>query len=32
MGVAGRFSFTLTVTHAVFGVTIQQVAFFRDVC
>ena len=29
---AGRFSFTLTVTHAVFGVTIQQVAFFRDVC
>jgi hypothetical protein len=29
---AGRFSFTLTVTHALFGVTIQQVAFFRDVC
>lgn len=29
---AGRFSFTLTVTHPVFGVTIQQVAFFRDVC
>jgi Domain of unknown function (DUF4166) len=29
---AGRFSFTLTVTHARFGVTIQQVAFFRDVC
>ena len=29
---AGRFSFTLTVTHPVFGITIQQVAFFRDVC
>jgi Domain of unknown function (DUF4166) len=28
----GRFSFTLTVTHPRFGVTIQQVAFFRDVC
>jgi len=29
---AGRFSFTLIVTHALFGVTIQQVAFFRDAC
>lgn len=29
---AGRFSFTLTVTHRRFGITIQQVAFFRDVC
>ena len=28
---AGQFSFTLTVTHALFGVTIQQIAFFRDV-
>jgi hypothetical protein len=29
---AGRFSFTLTVMHRWFGVTIQQVAFFRDAC
>jgi len=28
----GRFSFTLTVTHALFGETIRQVAFFRDAC
>jgi hypothetical protein len=26
----GRFSFTLTVTHRVFGELIRQVAFFRD--
>ncbi|MGH8265143.1 MAG: DUF4166 domain-containing protein [Steroidobacteraceae bacterium] len=26
----GRFSFTLTVTHALFGNIIHQVAFFRD--
>lgn len=29
---AGRFSFTLTVTHPWFGETIHQVAFFRDAC
>jgi hypothetical protein len=29
---AGRFSFTLTVTHPVLGETIHQVAFFRDAC
>jgi len=29
---AGRFSFTLTVTHPWFGDTIRQVAFFRDAC
>jgi len=29
---AGRFSFTLVVTHAWFGETIRQVAFFRDAC
>jgi Domain of unknown function (DUF4166) len=28
----GRFSFTLTVTHRLFGETIHQVAFFRDAC
>jgi Domain of unknown function (DUF4166) len=28
---AGRFSFTLVVTHPWFGETIRQVAFFRDV-
>ena len=28
---AGRFSFALTVTHVLFGETIHQVAFFRDV-
>jgi hypothetical protein len=28
----GRFSFTLTVTHPLFGETIHQVAFFRDAC
>jgi hypothetical protein len=27
---AGRFSFSLTVEHALFGTTIQQIAFFRD--
>jgi hypothetical protein len=27
---AGRFSFTLVVTHPWFGETIRQVAFFRD--
>jgi hypothetical protein len=26
----GRFSFTLTVTHPVFGVIVHQVGFFRD--
>jgi hypothetical protein len=29
---AGRFSFTLIVTHPWFGETIRQVAFFRDAC
>lgn len=29
---AGRFSFTLTVTHPLLGVTVHQVAFFRDAC
>lgn len=29
---AGRFSFTLIVTHPWFGETIHQVAFFRDAC
>jgi hypothetical protein len=29
---AGRFSFTLTVTHPWFGETIHQVGFFRDTC
>jgi len=29
---AGRFSFTLTVTHPWFGETLHQVAFFRDAC
>lgn len=29
---AGRFSFTLTVTHPWFGETMHQVGFFRDVC
>ena len=29
---AGRFSFTLTVTHPWFGETVQQVGFFRDAC
>jgi uncharacterized protein DUF4166 len=29
---AGRFSFTLTVTHPWFGETIHQVGFFRDAC
>ena len=29
---AGRFSFTLIVTHAWFGETIRQVGFFRDAC
>jgi hypothetical protein len=26
----GRFSFTLTLTHPLFGVAVNQVAFFRD--
>lgn len=29
---AGRFSFTLIVTHPWFGETIHQAAFFRDAC
>lgn len=29
---AGRFSFTLVVTHPWMGETIRQVAFFRDAC
>ena len=29
---AGRFSFTLIVTHPWFGETVRQVAFFRDAC
>ena len=29
---AGRFSFTLIVTHAWFGETIRQVGFFMDAC
>ena len=29
---AGRFSFTLIVTHPWFGETVHQVGFFRDAC
>ena len=28
----GRFSFTLTLTHALFGEAVRQVAFFHDWC